>query len=143
MDNITLQLNSPITEDQWDAITDVDFENTEEILFTTKHKKNVRFVKAQQWIPVKWKPLNDLEREELEDAMGYRVADEEAIEADCKMPNDGDEIWICTKSGLVFEDIFCSENGMLSLEDGDIMDIVAWMPRKEPEPYKGDEDDSD
>ena len=51
MDNITLQLNSPITEDQWDAITDVDFENTEEILFTTKHKKNVRFVKAQQWIP--------------------------------------------------------------------------------------------
>ena len=51
MDNITLKLNSPITEDQWDAITDVDFENTEEILFTTKHKKNVRFVKAQQWIP--------------------------------------------------------------------------------------------
>lgn len=51
MDNITLQLNNPITEDQWDAITDVDFENTEEILFTTKHKKNVRFVKAQQWIP--------------------------------------------------------------------------------------------
>ena len=51
MDEITLQLNSPITEDQWDAITDVDFENTKEILFTTKHKKNVRFVKAQQWIP--------------------------------------------------------------------------------------------
>lgn len=91
---------------------------------------------TQEWVPVKWEPLNDIEREELEDAMGYRVADEEAVKADCKMPRDGDEIWICTKSGVVFEDVFCSEYGMCSLIDGDIMDIVAWMPRKAPEPYK-------
>ena len=42
----TLTLNSPITEAQWDAITDVDFEHTNEITFHTKHGKEVKFVKA-------------------------------------------------------------------------------------------------
>ena len=93
----------------------------------------------KRWIPVKWKPLNVLEREEWEDAMGYKLTDEEAVEADCKMPDDGDEIWICTKSGQVYEDIFCNDYGLISLEDGDIHDIVAWMPRTAPEPYKESE----
>lgn len=95
--------------------------------------------KQKRWIPVKWKPLNDREREEWEDFMGYKLADEEAVEPDCKMPDDGDEIWICTKSGQVSEDIFCNDYGLLSLEDEDIMDIVAWMPRTAPEPYKESE----
>lgn len=45
-DEFTLTLNSPITEDQWDMITDVDFDNTNEIIFHTKHGKEVKFVKA-------------------------------------------------------------------------------------------------
>ena len=43
---MTLTLNSPITEEQWDAITDVDFEHTNEVVFHTKHGKEVKFVKA-------------------------------------------------------------------------------------------------
>lgn len=46
MDEMTLTLNSPITEEQWDDITDVDFEHTNEITFHTKHGKIVKFVKA-------------------------------------------------------------------------------------------------
>lgn len=45
-DEFTLTLNSPITEEQWDIITDVDFDNTNEITFHTKHGKEVKFVKA-------------------------------------------------------------------------------------------------
>lgn len=45
MDEMTLTLNSPITEEQWDAITDVDFEHTNEITFHTKHGKIVKFMK--------------------------------------------------------------------------------------------------
>lgn len=45
MHEMTLTLNSPITEEKWDAITDVDFEHTNEIVFHTKHGKEVRFVK--------------------------------------------------------------------------------------------------
>ena len=46
MDETTLTLNSPITEEQWDAMTDVDFRHTNEIIFITKHGKEVKFVKA-------------------------------------------------------------------------------------------------
>ena len=59
MDEMTLTLNSPITEEQWDALTDVDFDNTDEIYFHTKHGKEVYFVKRKtgNWIehnPHKW-----------------------------------------------------------------------------------------
>lgn len=47
MGEMTLTLNSPITEEQWDYIMDVDLEHTSEITFHTKHGKEVKFVKAQ------------------------------------------------------------------------------------------------
>jgi len=45
-DEFTLTLNSPITEEQWDMIEDIDFDYTNEITFHTKHGKEVKFVKA-------------------------------------------------------------------------------------------------
>lgn len=47
-DEMTLELNSPLTEEDWDLIEDVDFEHTDRIWFTTKHGKRVEFVKATQ-----------------------------------------------------------------------------------------------
>ena len=53
MDEMTLTLNSPITEEQWDMIEDVDFDHTDSITFYTKHGKEVEFVKRKtgKWIP--------------------------------------------------------------------------------------------
>lgn len=53
MDEMTLTLDSPITEEQWDMILDVDFENTQSITFHTKYGKEVEFVKRKRgnWIP--------------------------------------------------------------------------------------------
>ena len=48
MDEFTLTLNSPITEEQWDTIADVDFDHTNEITFHTKHGKQVVFVKRKK-----------------------------------------------------------------------------------------------
>lgn len=45
MDEVTLTLSSPMTEEQWDMIADYDFNYTNEITFRTKHGKTVRFVK--------------------------------------------------------------------------------------------------
>lgn len=55
MDEMTFTLNSPITEEQWDMITDVDFDHTDSITFYTKHGKEVEFVKRKtgKWIPCK------------------------------------------------------------------------------------------
>lgn len=52
MDEFTLTLNSPITEEQWDTIADVDFDHTNEITFHTKHGKQAKFVKRMRgrWI---------------------------------------------------------------------------------------------
>lgn len=46
MDEFTLKLSSPITDEQWDAITDVDFDNTNRVSFSTKHGKGVEFIKV-------------------------------------------------------------------------------------------------
>lgn len=44
-DEITLTLNSPITDEQFDALTDVDMENTPRIVFHTKNGKEVEYIK--------------------------------------------------------------------------------------------------
>ena len=41
-----LTLNNPLTEEQWDMITDVDFDRTDHITFHTKHGKEVEFTKV-------------------------------------------------------------------------------------------------
>lgn len=52
-DTFEFTLNNPLTEEQWDQIADVDFDNTDRIWFHTKHGKEVEFVKARRgkWIP--------------------------------------------------------------------------------------------
>lgn len=60
MDEMTLELNSPITEEQWDAITDVDFEHTDRVWFHTKNGKDVEFVKRKtgKWVFEDGSPVN-------------------------------------------------------------------------------------
>jgi len=67
MDEMTLTLNSTITEEQWDAITDVDFEHSNEITFHTKHGKEVKFVKAsaQPELPKQFMSDDCISRSEL------------------------------------------------------------------------------
>lgn len=52
-DQLMFTLHNPITEEEWDAITDVDFDLTDNIFFHTKHGKEVEFVKRKKG---KWTP---------------------------------------------------------------------------------------
>lgn len=45
-DTFEFTLNNPLTEEQWDMITDVDFDQTDRITFHTKHGKEVEFAKV-------------------------------------------------------------------------------------------------
>lgn len=45
-DEFTFKLNNPITEEEWDLITDVDLDNTPSVMFHTKHDKDVEYVKV-------------------------------------------------------------------------------------------------
>jgi hypothetical protein len=52
MAEFTMQLNSPITDEQWNAITDAELEHSKGIEFTTPRGKKVLFQKVQhgKWI---------------------------------------------------------------------------------------------
>lgn len=45
-DTFEFTLNNPLTEEQWDQITDVDMERTNSVTFHTKHGREVKFVKV-------------------------------------------------------------------------------------------------
>ena len=45
-DTFEFTLNNPLTEEQWDMISDVDFDRTDRITFHTKHGKEVEFIKV-------------------------------------------------------------------------------------------------
>lgn len=45
-DTLEFTLNSPLTEEEWDMISDVDFDRTNTITFHTKHGKEVEFTKV-------------------------------------------------------------------------------------------------
>lgn len=45
MDNFEFTLHSPITDEEWDLLTDVNLDHTDNITFQTKNGKKVRFVK--------------------------------------------------------------------------------------------------
>lgn len=59
MDEFTLKLSSPITDEQWDAITDVDFDNTNRVFFSTKHGKGVEFIKVVRCKDCKHRIVNE------------------------------------------------------------------------------------
>lgn len=113
-DEMTLTLNSPITEEQWDAITDVDFEHTDRIWFNTKHGKSVEFIKktsAPVWIPCS---------ERLPEEDGNYL------------------IWFRYKSvlGGFQEDMAMEYYADSTGWDCDNVEVIAWQPL--PEPYTED-----
>lgn len=48
----TMEFNSPLTDEDWEKLEDVDFDHTEHIWFHTKHGKEVHFYKNA--IPIEW-----------------------------------------------------------------------------------------
>ena len=93
-----------------------------------------------KWIPIKTRPMTDEEIEYYAEHYGYDVEGDWAVMFDCPMPEDGQEVWVCFKSGYVAEDVCDNDDVMIGLEgNGDWDDVVAWMPKIRPEPYKGEE----
>ena len=88
----------------------------------------------QQWIPVKFRPMDSEEREYWEEQFGEKPADKDAVMFDCPMPEDGQEILVSYRKWINMDK--CEiDGGCYGLEgNGDWEDVVAWMPL--PEPYK-------
>lgn len=95
-----------------------------------------------EWIPIKTRPMTEEEkayRKEFYEWPTDWEANESPVIFDCQMPEDGQEVWVCSKHGNVWQDTCEIDDGIwFSLEEnGDWDDIVAWMPFKRPDPWKG------
>lgn len=114
MDELTLTLNHPLTDEEWDAIVDVDFEYTNEITFYTKNGKKVDFVKEPHWIPTSKERPPQHQEIWITDVYG-----------DVEVVYRGDgRLWHSNgDNGYYFED-----------------EIIAWMPASVPSPYQPEEE---
>ena len=94
---------------------------------------------AQQWIPIKTRPMDEEERSEWSEKLGYDIEYEEAVIYTSQLPDDGQEVLTCGRYGTVRIDKFENDPdyGCSFEENGDMDGIVAWMPL--PEPWKGEQ----
>ena len=92
---------------------------------------------ASAWIPVKKRPMDPEEQVEWEERLGVILTKEEAVIFTGEMPEDGQEILICSKYGHVTVDQCINDEYGLGLDsNGDWDYITAWMAL--PDPYKGE-----
>ena len=89
--------------------------------------------KVREWNRITKRPMDAEEREVWEVEMG-EIADEDAYLYE-NLPEEGEEVLVCTQFGRVFIDTMCKDEGCYFEDYGDIEGIVAWMPL--PEPYYG------
>lgn len=91
-----------------------------------------------EWVPVKTRPMTEQERKELDEVCDWiDWAGDEATVFDCKMPEDGQDVLICTESGCIMLDTCINDDYGYGLEARDDWEnVTAWMPL--PEPYGGD-----
>lgn len=89
-----------------------------------------------RWIAVTARPMDNEERLEWSEKLGYDIEYNEALIYTSQLPDDGQEVLTCDRYGNVKIDTFESDPdyGCYFDENGDMDGIVAWMPL--PEPYK-------
>lgn len=94
--------------------------------------EHMHYINDQKWIPI-WETEDDYQVKVVYDK------NKNPLFLDCPMPNNYQDILICTKNGSVQADTFYVDEDGCYLDSGLdwIKDVVAWMPL--PEPYRGEE----
>ena len=93
-------------------------------------------VRRGRWIPIKTRPMDEEERREWSEKLGYDIEYSDAVIFTSQLPDDGQTVLTSNRYGHVCVDTFCNDEDGCYFEDNCDMDgIVAWMPL--PEPYCG------
>lgn len=134
---IDAAMNDSLIINAMDSVKDGDIHRTKRaivrLLASLPHAQP-----EQQWVPIKTRPMTEEERRYWEEHTGLELEAEDAVLFDCQMPEDGQEIWVCSKCGNVWQDTCVVDEGIGLEDNGDWDDIVAWMPFVRPEPWKGE-----
>lgn len=122
------------------AMDDLPMEYQEAVQAILAMLKTEPSVYVPRWIPVKTRQMTSEERNDWEERTGFKLVDEDAVFFDCRMPDDGQEVLVCSKYGQVsMDECVCDEYGVGLDVNGDWDCIIAWMPI--PKPYKGGEEE--
>jgi len=86
-----------------------------------------------EWIPIKRTPMDDDERKEWSEKLGYELDDEDAY-IYSNLPDDGQRVLVWHDWSHEIEiDTFCDEGeGCYFEENGEMAGITAWMPLPKP-----------
>lgn len=89
-----------------------------------------------KWIPIETRPMDEEERAEWSEKLGYDIEYEEAVIYTSQLPDDGQEVLTCNRYGHIRTDTFANDPdyGCFFEEYGEMDGIVAWMPL--PKPYE-------
>ena len=91
-----------------------------------------------KWIPIKTRQMDEEERVEWSEKLGYDLENDEAVIYTSQLPDDGQEVLTCSLYGTIRTDKFENDPdyGCSFEENGDMDGIVAWMPL--PAPWEGE-----
>ena len=94
----------------------------------------IKALEMGNWIPIKTRPLTGEEKVLFSDR---EYSEDSLFIFDCPLPDDDQEVLVCSKWGTVTIDTFRRDenDGCYFEEYCDDGDVIAWMPL--PEPYKG------
>ena len=92
--------------------------------------ENMDDEKENGWIPVKYHQISEKEREEESILKNIQYM------LDCKMPDDGQEIFVTNGETTWQDTSFIDCDGYYLDSNYDWIDVTAWRPL--PEPYKED-----
>lgn len=86
-----------------------------------------------EWNIIKSRPMDDEERNEWSERMGYELDDDECV-IYSNLPDDGQEVLVASKFGTVYVDTFYNDpdEGCYFEDNGDMDGIIAWMPLPDP-----------
>lgn len=104
--------------------------------------KNAPTIEPEQtiakWIPIKSRPMDEDERKEWSERVGYKLEDYEAVIYMTPPPDDGQNVLICLRNGDIIIDSFEEDDCgcCYFVEYGEMDGVVAWMPL--PEPCRGE-----
>ena len=99
--------------------------------------RNMPTVDAEpKWIPITSRPMDDEERIEWSEKLGYDIEYDDAIIYTSQLPDDGEEVLTCSLCGTIRIDTFQNDpdDGCYFEDNGEMDGIVAWMPL--PKPYR-------
>lgn len=112
--------------------------NMYDVEFVLKTLPTIEPVKHGKWNVIKKRPMDEEERKEWSERLGYDIDYDDAF-IYANLPDDGETVLICSCWGAVMIDTFRDDDGCYFEDTGDMDGIVAWM--RLPDPYKGGEDD--